>query len=314
MQKSASATRSSPGGREARLTEIETGAQRPREGGPYLTPYEMAFGEAGFETRVFPRIQAEADTHGEDPAQRERFGFLTLAGDAAREMVPPEASVEALEEYRALLYHAFNFWRFGRRMYVLEPPVARYLVEAAPALAGWELSLPAPSVYARLPPNLFWASISTGVPPEPVDGFFATIADGRDPLGAPFQELQVLMVLGLRRARAGFSVIPFATEAGPGIPATWAEAPGREGAKDFANILPGGEMAGLYSILTTTEALKLLARALWYVETHPEDVEPLVAPERRGEDRPGQVPLSRLAYHRVRLSGEDALPRSGAEG
>ena len=298
------------------MTEPDAGAApaAKRDGGPFLTPYEMAFGEAGFENRVFPRIQAEADEHGDDPTLRERFGFLTLAGDATREMVPPEASIDAMEEYRALLYHAFNFWRFGRRMYVLDAAVARYLVEAAPALAGWELSLPAPSVYLRLPPNLFWASIATDVPPEPVDGFFATVADGTDPLGAPFQELQVLMVLGLRRARAGFSVIPFATEAGPGIPATWAEAPGREGAKDFANILPGGEMAGLYSILTTTEALKLLARALWYVETHPSDVEPFAAPERRGEDRPGQVPLSRLPFHRVCLAGGDALNHQGAEG
>lgn len=299
------------------MTEPDTG-EPPRarlDGGPFLTPYEMAFGEAGFEARVFPRIQAEADDYGEDPTLRERFGFLTLASDAAREMVPPEASVEALEEYRALLYHAFNFWRFGRRMYVLDAAVARYLVEAAPALAGWELGLPLPSVYVRLPPNLFWASISTDVPPEPVDGFFATVADGTDPLGAPFQELQVLMVLGLRRARAGFSVIPFATETGPGIPATWAEAPGREGAKDFANILPGGEMAGLYSILTTTEALKLLARALWYVETHPGDVEPFAAPERRGEDRPGQVPLSRLPFHRVCLSGAgEGMQPEGSTG
>jgi len=162
------------------VTEPDAGAapQARRDGGPFLTPYEMAFGEAGFENRVFPRIQAEADEHGDDPTLRERFGFLTLASDAAREMVPPEASHEAMEEYRALLYHAFNFWRFGRRMYVLDAAVARYLVEAAPALAGWELSLPAPSVYVRLPPNLFWASIATDVPPEPVDGFFATVADG----------------------------------------------------------------------------------------------------------------------------------------
>ena len=111
----------------------------------------------------------------------------------------------------------------------LEPAVARYLVEASPVLDGWPFRMPSPSLYVQLPPKLFWASIATDLPPEPVDGFFATVADGVDPLGGPFQELQVLMVLGLRRARAGFSVIPFATEAGPGIPATWAEAPGREG-------------------------------------------------------------------------------------
>ena len=73
--------------------------------------------------------------------------------------------------------------------------------------------------------------------------------------------------------------------AGPGIPAIWAETPGRDGARDFDNILPGGEMAGLYSILTTTEALKLLARALWYLDTHSVLVEPCPSPERRQSER-----------------------------
>jgi len=273
----------------------------------------MAFGEPGFENRVFPRIQAEAAEHGEDPLARDRFGFLTLAGDAARDMVPADAPPEMLEESRALLYHAFNFWRYGKRTYVLEPAVARFLVEAAPVLEGWRLALPVPSVYVRLPPRLFWASISTDVPPEPVDGFFATVCDGRDPLGGTYQDLHVLMVLGLRRGRAGFSVIPFDTEMGTGIPAPWGE-PSREGSRDFENILPGGEMAGLYSLLTTGEVLKVLARAMWYVEAHPGDVEAVNAPERRAEDRPGQVPLSRLPYHRVRLSGGGGIAAQGAAG
>jgi hypothetical protein len=287
--------------------------RRRRGGEPLLTPYELAFGEAGFETRIFPRVLDEAESSGEDPARRERFGFLSVAGDAVRDMVPVEAPPEAAEEYRALLFHAFNFWRFGRRTYVLEPAVARYLVEAKPSLAGWELTLPHPSVYVQLPPKLFWASISTDVPPEPVDGFFATVSHGTDPLGPAYQDLNVLMALGLRRGRAGFSVIPFDTEVGRGIPAAWAEAPGREGAEDFENILPGGEMAGLYSILTTTEALKLLARALWYVDTHPALVEPRTAPERRAEERPGSVPMSRLPYHRVSLDG-GGFAAEGAAG
>jgi hypothetical protein len=295
------------------LAESEAAPDR-RDSGPYITPYEIAFGEVGFEDRVFTRILAEAEEHGEDPAVRERFAFLSLAGDAARDMVPPEAGAEAMEEYRALLYHALNFWRFGRRTYVLEPALARYLVEAAPVLDGWALKLPSPSLYVQLPPKLFWASIATDVPPEPVDGFFATVADGRDPMGGAYQELNVLMVLGLRRGRAGFSVIAFDTEVGPGIPATWTDAPGREGAKDFENILPGGEIAGLYSILTTTEALKLLARSMWYVANHPADVDPLPAAERRADERPGQVPLSRLPYHRVRLGGSGSVNHDGATG
>jgi hypothetical protein len=298
------------------VSDEESGAAPDlrRDAGPFMTPYELAFSEAGFENRTFPTMLAEAEERGEDPAHRERFGFLSLAGDAVREMVPVDAPPEAAEEYRALLYHAFNFWRFGRRGYALDAPLARYLVEAAPALAGWELTLPHPSVYLQLPPRLFWASIATDVPPEPVHGFFATIARGTDPLGLPFHDLQVLMVLGVRRGRAGFSVVPFDTEVGPGIPAAWAETPGREGARDFENILPGGDIQGLYSILTHAEALKLLARAFWYVDTHPQDVTTLPAPERRAEERPNSVPLSRLSFFRVSLSGDGGSAPEGATG
>lgn len=271
-----------------------------RAGTARLTPYELAFLEGDFENRVFPLIQDEAEARREDPARRERFAFLAASGEAIREIVPPDAPPEMLDEYRALFYHAFNFWRFGRRLYVVEPAVARYLVEGAPTLADWELAAPYDSLYIQLPPNLFWASIGTDVPPEPVDGFFVTMAREQDPLGIPFVDMQVVMVLGIHRQRAGFSVIAFDTEAGKGIPPTWAE-PGRDGGQDFENVLPGGEIAGLYSILTTSEALKLVARVLWYVEAHAQDVTPAPAAERRGEDRPGMVPLSRLEYHRVIL-------------
>ncbi len=269
--------------------------------GPLVTPYELVFGEGGLEERVFPDILAEAEAQAEDPARRERFGFLSVVAEALRAVVPDEATAEVLEEYRLLFYHGFNFWRFGRRLYVLEPATARFLVEAAPRMSGWELKLPYPSVYVQLPPRLFWASIAIDAPPEPVDGFFAIQTQGIDPLGPGFSDLQVLMVLGVRRERAGFSVIPFDTEVGPGIPTDWAEAPGREGAPDFANILPGGEIAGLYSILTNTEALKLLARALWYIDTQAGEIPAETAPERRAGEPAGGIPLSRLPFQRVRL-------------
>ncbi|HEX8360034.1 MAG TPA: hypothetical protein VF613_08005 [Longimicrobium sp.] len=271
--------------------------------GPLLTPYELVFAQAGFEERVFPDIMAEADAQSEDPARRDRFGFLSVAAEALRQVVPADATAAQLEEYRLLVYHGFSFWRFGRRLYTLDAATARYLVEAAPRMSGWELRLPYPCVYVQLPPRLFWATISVDAPPEPVDGFFAVQSAGIDPLGPGFSDLQVLMVLGVRRDRAGFSVIPFDTEVGPGIPADWAEAPGREGGRDFENILPGGDMAGLYSILTNTEALKLLARALWYIDTQSGEIPTETAPERRTEDRQGSIPFSRLPFQRVRLAG-----------
>lgn len=285
--------------------EREEGSDAREPAMARLTPYEMAFLEGDFEGRVFPALREEARVRGTDAARRERFVFLASGGDAVRELVPAEAPPEMLEDYRTLLYHAYNFWCFGRRLYVVEPAVARYLVEASPRLEDWAFEAPHPSLYLQLPPNLFWASIGTDVPPEPVDGFFVTVCAERDPLGVPFADVQVVMVLGIHRHRAGFSVVPFETEVGPGIPPVWTE-PGRETGRDFENVLPGGEIAGLYSILTTAEALKLVARLLWYVADNAEEVTAAPAAERRGAERPGAVPYSRLEYHRVRLAPRDA--------
>ena len=272
-----------------------------------LTPYELVFTER-FDVEVFPKIAAEANRHGVDPLQPDRFHLLAAVGDAVRDVVPPEAPPEALEQYRALLYHAFNFWSFEKRLYLVEPGTARYLVEAAPALDGWELALPHPSVYLQLPANLFWGSVTPDATPEPVDGFFVAAATAEDALGASFQRVAVLVVLGIRRNRAGFSVIPFDTEVGPGIAAEWALPGGREAGSDFQTTLPGGEISGLYSILTTNEVLKLVGRTLWYIDRFPEELALEEAGAAPPDDDPGALPVPRLSYQRVGL-GRD--PREG---
>lgn len=291
------------------MGEVEQTSRAARGGGvARITPYEVAFGMDDFEARVFPAVLREAEAQGCDPARLDRFGFLSHVGDTLRELVPPDSPPEGLEQYRTLLFHAFNFWRFGRRFYAMDAAVARYLVESAPGLEEWELALPHRSLYLQLPPNLFWASVGTDVPPEPVDGFFATECEGDDPLGPGYRRLEVLMVLGMRPDRAGYSVIPFETEAGPGIAGAWAEASTRDGARDFQSVLPGGEMAGLYSIVTAGEALKLVARAFWHVQAHPEDVAPHTGPERRSQERPGSGALSRLSYARIGFGAAEGGP------
>jgi hypothetical protein len=274
-----------------------------------MTPFELAFGATEFEARIFPSLEREAAEHGIDPARRDRFAFLTVGEDALREWVPVDATPEMLEQFRALFFHGFNFWRAGAPLYLMEPAVARFLVEAAPDLEDWELALPHPSIYLQLPRNLFWASVAPDATPEPVDGLFATQLRDEDPLGPAFRHLEVLLVLGVRRDRAGFSVIPFDTEVGPGIARVWAEAPGRDERREFNSVLPGGDISGLYSILTTTEALKLLARALWFAEQHPEGV---VREDPPGvvEQRPGPL-ASRLPWHRLTLG--DSKPDAADE-
>ncbi len=277
------------------------------------TPYELVFHPEEFEARLFPGIRDEAEARGVDPLLPEQFGFLSLAADAIRRVVPPESPPEAFDQYRSILFHAFNFWRFGKRVYLLEPALSRYLVEAAPSLQGWELELPHPSVYVQLPQNLFWSSISTDATPEPVDGFFVSAGDARDAGGRPFRRLEVLAVLGIHRNRAGFSVVPFHTEVVPGVAAFWTGTAGRAEGEDFRSVLPGGDLANLYSILTTGEILKLLARILWYIEGSAEGLELELesSPGRGEEERPGSPPSPRIPYYRVSLS-PDADPGAGA--
>lgn len=264
-----------------------------------LTPFELAFSGPDFDSRLFPLLQEEARSAGSDPANPARFGFLTHAADALRELVPHETPPEQLDQHRALLYQAFNFWRLGKRVYLFEKAVLRFLVEAAPGMEGWSLELPHPAVYLQLPSNLFWAQVTPDSVPEPVDGIFATAFSDADVLGEPFQSVEALLVLGIRRQREGFSVIPFRTETGPGINPGWGAEPARPTGGDFANILPGGEIDGLYSVLTTTEALKLLARCCWYLAKHPEEVEAEPPPAEPAAATPEHARDSHLPFYRV---------------
>ncbi|MEX2583860.1 MAG: hypothetical protein WD766_11330 [Gemmatimonadota bacterium] len=264
-----------------------------------MSPYELVFTEGDFESRVFPRIRTEAEAQEVDALRRERFDFLSTAGEVVRQVTPEEAPPEALEQYRALLFHAYHFWHGGKRLYALDAAVARYLVETAPRLAEWEFSLPSSSVYLQLPANLFWSSISPETPPEPVDGFFVTTSDVSDPLGEPAQQIEILLVLGIRKSRAGFSVIPLLTETGRGIMEAWG-AEGREDG-DFTTDLPGGDIDGLYSILTTGEVLKLVGRVFWYIDSFPEGLVEVPALENVDDD--DGPPASHLEYVRITLSG-----------
>jgi hypothetical protein len=281
------------------LSDVDGTRERPTE--PRRTPYELVFGEGDFESVRFPAVLREARDVGVDSTRRERFGFLSSAAELVRALSAEDAPAEAIDQYRAILFHAFNFWRFERSTYLLEPAVARFLAESAPSLRGWELRLPAPSLYLQLPANLFWASVAPEAVPEPVDGFFVTAGRAPDPLGPDYTHLDVLMVLGVRRDRDGFSVVAFDTPVGSGIAQVWSGAAARERGRDFTSVLPGGEEAALYSITTSAEALKLVARALWYVDAHPGAIEVETQVERRAEDRPGTPPRSRLEVRRVSL-------------
>src|SRR5688572_3115344 len=125
-----------------------------------MTPYELVFTSGEFESEVFPRIRDESAERKVNVLTHERFDFLSTAGDVIRDLIPEEAPPEALAQYRALVFHAYHFWLNGRRLYVVDPAAARYLVETSPPLQGWSFDIPGQSAYLQLPANLFWSSIS----------------------------------------------------------------------------------------------------------------------------------------------------------
>jgi len=276
---------------------------------PRTTPYELVFSEGEFESVIFPRIREEAQTEGVETLTRQRFDFLSTAGDVVREIVPEDAPAEALEQYRSILHHAYHHWREGRRLYTFDRAVSRFMVETSPSLEGWHFTAPGRSLYLQLPANLFWSSVSPEMTPEPLDGFFVTIAPGEDAGGRPYEQLSILSVLGIRRSRAGFSVIPVESQIGEGMDRPWEGSTREDG--DFQNTLPGGEMSGLYTVLTAGEVVKLVARALWFVDRFPESVveEPGVPP--RGDA--GDPPPSLLSHWRVTLQGEQTESGDGGE-
>lgn len=175
---------------------------------------------------------------------------------------PDEPGGPRGEEYRAharLVYHAFLHWSAGKTGHALDRDLARELAapkgDAGPQGlrdAGRVGPVPGPAGWVGLPSTLFWARLEAAAIPEPINGFL---------WAAPPGELQVLYVTGMRPDRAGFGTLDARAAFGPDGFGEHFE-PRPDGAEAFANILPGGELDGLLSIVTRGEALTLAARAL----------------------------------------------------
>ena len=243
--------------------------EQRRKGGPgrggAAPPYELVFGPGGFETRAFPRILAEIELRGADVSAPERFLRLESVTALLRELAGDAPGVDVYGRYGALLYHAWHFWRFDRRVFAVEETLARRLVESTSAVGTWQMVPPHPAGYMQLPRHLFWARVEEGATPEPVDGFFWTMPGRDDPEMPPFDRLDVLLVLGMRPGRPGFGSIPVGVELSGAPPGHWADADGRPSGDDFANLLPGGELHGWYGLVTELEVLKLVSRIFRYI-------------------------------------------------
>ena len=175
------------------------------------TPYELIL--EPLERSLFPLIREEAAVRGTDTRRRDQFVLLGHVGAALRDIVADDASPAAMDEYADLLYHGYQFWAFGRRLYVLDPAVADAVTAPTYEIGDWVLGGP-PSCYVQLPYQRLWGRVAADAPYEPVDGCFIVV-DDTEPAPDAGAHLRVQLVLGLRAGRPGVSLVSYRTDLTP---------------------------------------------------------------------------------------------------
>ncbi|MGE0353632.1 MAG: hypothetical protein AB7I33_01005 [Gemmatimonadales bacterium] len=209
-----------------------------------VTPFSLAFQEIAA-TR-FPQIRDSLASRSADARDRDAFLLDPAVVQLLREIVPDEGVGEAIDQHVALLHTAFLFWLDGERTVRLGRDSAHRLLTAAvpedDAAGGVDATH-----YIQFPERLVWAELTEGAPHEPLDGLFAARPAPRD--------LRVLGVFGVHVDRVGFSIVEVL-----GAPPVGLQR--ENGTRLFAPVLPGGEVAKLFSLTGTEEVLELGTRAL----------------------------------------------------
>jgi hypothetical protein len=202
------------------------------------TPFDLVF--AGTAETVFPRIRAALERGGYDPADRDAFLLAPEVVSLLHDLRPEEGLGEGMDQLVALVHHAFLLWDAG----VLTLPLSSERLTSL--LDGSAPDSPSPTeppraYYAQLQDRQVWARVVDDLPAEPMDGCFVHSAGS---------ELRVLGIFGIRPEREGFSAVetagprPLALERPDGTPL-------------FSPVLPGGQSAGLFSIVGGEELLEL---------------------------------------------------------
>jgi len=231
-----------------------------------LHPYELVFAAPRFEDEAFPKITEDAEVHGVDVRDRDRFLLLAQVGELLRMMLPPDATTPAYTQFSAVLAQAYHFWRAGKPTFTIGDDELRKLLSPETTVGVWDMAPPAPAGYVQLPRNVLFAKIDEHGQAEAVDGFFFTMPGVNDPAVPPYERLDVVLVLGLLPGRDGFSIIDVGTEVPAQESGHFGDAVARETGSDFENVLPGGE-GRLFAVTNVLEVLKLVSRCFWWVVT-----------------------------------------------
>jgi hypothetical protein len=226
----------------------------------HMTPYQLIFEAAEFEGDMFPNIRAEAAEHQLSTWNPDEFLQLPATRALLEKIAPSDGeSTAPVTGITALAFHAYHFWAGGKIVHSVTEPVLRSLLDpAAPMIGEWPLHADAPAGYVCLPPNLVWAQAAAATP-EPVHGFHYALPP------APAPRVDVLLALGVRDDRAGITAVDVSVPLPPPPPGHFGDIQARDAGDDFANILPGGELRGLFALTNAGEVLKLVSRILHHI-------------------------------------------------
>lgn len=250
------------------------------------SPYAVLFGAEELTESRFAAIRDEALAAGIATARRDRFASLDRARELLADLVPDLAEPATLDRYFLILHHCYSFWEAGCHHYAFERSAVRSVITTPPDLSGWLPRSPRHSLYLELPQNLFWAAVVEGEPPEPAEGMFVSLR------GETAEEADILLVLGVRPDRPGFSVAELTTNLATARDISEPDA--------FASDLPGADLASLYALQRSAEVVSLLLRFLWYVDTYPESVQQGADDSSTAKMAAAEAAATTMAYHRVR--------------
>ena len=209
-----------------------------------VDPFTLVFGALAEER--FPGLTKSLRATGRDEADRDAFVLDRAVVELLQDLVPEPHDAEEISEFVATLHHAYLYWRAGRPLVSIDRGRAAALLSPDPTtIRPSDHPTDRPSTYYRFPERLVWAPLTPDAPHEPLDGFFA-----RSPAAGV---LDVLGIFGVHPGRPGFGVA--------GTTGTRPRSLTRaDGTPSFSPVLPGGDAAGLHSLVGADELLELAFR------------------------------------------------------
>lgn len=209
-----------------------------------VDPFTLVFGALAEER--FPGLAESLRASGLDEADRDSFVLDRAVVELLQDLVPEPHDADGISEFVATLHHAYLYWRAGRTLIPIDAAQAALLLAPDdPAPRPSDSPGIGPSAYYRFPARLIWAPLTPEAPHEPLDGFFA-----RSPATGVFD---VLGIFGVHPGRPGFGVA--------GTTGTRPRSLTRaDGTPSFSPVLPGGDAAGLHSLVGADELLELAFR------------------------------------------------------